>query len=344
MSKIRVLLVDDSSFMRVVLSDIVNGQEDITVIDTATDGKEAVEKTKSLKPDVVLLDLTMKDYDGLYAIRNIMADIPTPIVILSSVRSTNAVAAIEALEAGAYDFLDKPAGIINSKIREIEDQICNKIRQASKIDVKNLKIIKKSNNHLHTFDSLNTYDVITIGASTGGTGAIEHILMNLPSNLPLPVLIAQHMPPEFVHSFAIRLNNIVPLQVKVATEGEIIRANTVYLMPGNANVRVKRTASNVKFQFTDAVYKEYNNPSVDCLFESVEVAYGKKIIAIILTGMGKDGTNGITRIKHSGGYTIAQDQSSSIVWGMPRSAIENGAINQVVSLIEIPGFIVSCMS
>ena len=344
--KIKVLLVDDSSFMRVVLSDIVNSSPDITVLDTAVDGKEAVDKTRLLKPDVVLLDLTMKDYDGLYAVKHIMADCPTPIVILSSLGNTNPDAYVEALEAGAYDFLNKPEGIINSKIRNIDQLIFEKIKAASRIDIKNLKLRTTNiNNHIHTFDKRLPFHAVVIGSSTGGTGAIEHIIINLPQNFPVPVLVAQHMPAEFVNSFASRLNGLTPLDVKVAEEGEILRGNTVYIMPGYTNTFVKRRGEQkVVFEFTDKSYPEFNHPSVDCLMTSAAEVYGKNLIALILTGMGKDGTEGMKAIYGKGGYTIAQDEKSSVVWGMPKSAYEAGIVKQVLPLNDMPHFIVSALS
>lgn len=344
--KTKVLLVDDSGFMRIILSDIVNSYSDVMVIDTAVNGKEAVQKNTELKPDVILLDLTMKDYDGLYAIKNIMVDNPTPIVILSSIRSTNPDAVIEALEAGAYDFLDKPHGMIGSKIRDIEGQIYKKIKQAALIDRKSLTVKNKSvNTYDHTFDHAPNYDVIVIGSSTGGTGAIETILQNIPGNLPLSIVIAQHMPEEFIQSFANRLNNQIPLHVKVAEHNEYLKKGTVYLLPGSTNTKiVKISASGTpKFQFTEETFKEFNCPSIDCLLLSVADIYGNKGMGIILTGMGKDGTQGLKKMFEKGAYTIAQDAATSIVYGMPKSAFEAGCTKAVLPLKEMSGFIVSAL-
>ncbi len=344
-SKIKVLLADDSGFMRMMITDIVNSEDDIQIIDTAVNGKEAVEKTMELNPDVLLLDLTMEDYDGLYAIQKIMLAKPLPIVILSSIRSSNPGAALDALNAGAYDFIDKPSGMISSKIREINKVICNKIREASKIDIHSFVSSNKRNHNEHTFEEVR-YDVIAIGASTGGTGSIEFILLNLPSNLPVPVIIAQHMPAEFISSFAKRLDELIQTKVKVAQDNEYVLPNVIYILPGTTNMIVKKNANDrfPRFSAITKTYTEFNFPSVDGLMESVAEVYGKKGLGVILTGMGKDGTEGMVKLNKNGGYTIAQDQESSVVWGMPRSAWEAGSVKQLVNLKEMPGFIVSCIS
>jgi len=343
--KIRVLLVDDSGFMRMVLSDIINSSPDIEVVDTAVDGKEATEKTKSLKPDVVLLDLTMKDYDGLYAVKHIMDEFPTPIVILSAMGNSNPDAYIEAMSAGALDFLNKPAGLANSKIREIDHQIFNKIRAAAQVDVKNLvrkQVIKNSN--LHSFETHLPYDVIVIGASTGGTGAIEQILTKLPSNIPVPVVIAQHMPAEFVTSFAARLNELIPIEVKVASVNENLRRGVIYIAPGDINIILSKTAGGVKISLTDKEYQEFNHPSVDALLESAAEVYGNKALGIILTGMGKDGASGMEKMYKAGAYTIAQDEKTSVVFGMPKAACELGVVKKMLPIHEMATFIVSALS
>ncbi len=346
--KIKVLLVDDSSFMRVVLADIINAHPKIEVTDTASNGKEAIEKTLTSRPNVVLLDLTMADYDGMYALQKIMEQHPVPVIILSSIRSTNPRAIVEALNAGAYDFLDKPTGLVGSKIRQIEDQICHKIIEASQVDPQNLVLkIKKSTNFNHSFqDSTLHYQIIAIGASTGGTGAIEHILMNFPKNLPVPVVICQHMPADFIVSYAERLGHATQLLVKVAAHNEPLVDGTIYLLPGHINTKIVKNNINGQphFEFTSEIFEEYNHPSIDCMMQSVAEVYLQKSIGIILTGMGKDGTFGLSKIFKNGGYTIAQDQKSCVVYGMPKAAFEANIVNKVVSLHDMPSFIISAIA
>lgn len=343
---IKVLLVDDSGFMRIVLADIINAQKDIKVIDTASNGKEAVEKTILIKPDVVLLDLTMAEYDGMYAIKKIMEQFPVPIVILSSIRATNPSAVLDALNAGAVDFLDKPVSVVGSNIRQIDHLICTKIKQAASANLKNVVANQGfSNQNNHTFENKLNYDFIVIGASTGGTGAIEQILVNLPQNLPIPVVVCQHMPPEFIHSFAERLNQATPIHVKVATENEELLGGHVYLMPGHTNTKIieAKNGYNPRFVFTSDTFAEYNNPSINCIMASAAMVYKEKCMGIILTGMGKDGTIGLSKIYNSGGYTIAQDEKSSIVYGMPKEAFEAQVVKKVVSLQNMAGFIISAL-
>lgn len=343
--KIRVLLVDDSGFMRMVLTDIINNHPNMEVIDTAEDGKQAVEKSLALLPDVVLLDLNMKNYDGLYAVKNIMAQRPTPIIMLSSMGNTYPDAYVEALNEGAIDFINKPEGVVNANIREIQSKIYGKILQAKQTNINSIKNKKTGVNHFaHTFNKRLNYEIVAIGASTGGTGSIEQILQKLPENFPLPIVIAQHMPEEFVYSFAARLNQMLPLEVKVAQPNEVVRNGYIYIMPGNANLMLAKHLGNVKFIDSNTTYTEFNHPSVDCLFNSVASVYGSKSIAILLTGMGKDGALGLLEVKNAKGFTIAQDQATSIVWGMPKAAIDLGAADYVLPIHEIATFAVSAIS
>lgn len=343
MSKIKVLLVDDSNFMRIVLNNILAADPDISVIDTAVNGKEAYEKAMELSPDVILLDLIMKDFDGIYALRHIMSTKPIPVVVISASGSDPDIV-MQAMEEGAYDFIHKPAGLVNSKIKEMRDYIISTVRNAAVTDARKLKRNPKKNTNRHTFDSQILFQIICIGASTGGTGAIEQILTNLPSNMPVPIVIAQHMPNEFITSFAQRLNTLISNEVKVAQDGEVLKANVVYINPGNANLKIIAKQGQIMFEYTSELFKEFNFPSVDCLMQSVADAYKEKSIGVILTGMGKDGTLGMKRMFQNGAYTIAQDEETSIVWGMPKSAYESGAIKKVLPLGEIPVFLVGCLS
>ena len=343
--KVNVLLADDSGFMRLILSDMLGSDGGIEVVGTAGNGQEAYEKTRILKPDVVLLDLVMPEYDGLYAVKQIMANCPTPIVVLSALGNTNSEAVFEALDAGAYDFLSKPAGVLGSRIREIEEQLVAKIHHASAADLRALYRKKtKGNNNAHTFDSQLSYDVVVVGASTGGTGAIEEILQRLPTNFPLPIVIAQHMPADFVESFARRLNDMLPVTVKVAKTGESPQNGIVYILPGEQNTTLLQEGGKVRFHRTRQRYPEFNNPSVDALMLSAANCFGGRAIGILLTGMGKDGAEGMAALHRHGAFTIAQNEQSSVVFGMPRAAIERGAARAVLPVKEIAGFVVSCLS
>jgi len=337
------LLIEDSAFMRILLSDYLKSDPEVELIAVGNNGKDGFEKTKMHRPDVVVTDMVMPDFDGLYGIKNIMKECPTPIIVLSSLDKTNPQI-FDALKAGALEFVDKPKSDIQGTFKGGGYELLNLIKSFADID----DITQKSANllevtHQHTFSSQLEYDIIAIGASTGGPGATESIITRLPGNLAIPVVIAQHMPPRFLVSYAERLDKLTPLRVKIPNAGEELKPGYVYVAPGNTNTRVMIQAGKPIFRFTSKKYKEFNEPSVDCLFESVGDAYGKKAIGVILTGMGRDGTLGLKRIKSLGGRVISQDEASAVVYGMPKSAYDAGVVDQIVKLRDIPGYIVSCL-
>jgi two-component system, chemotaxis family, protein-glutamate methylesterase/glutaminase len=342
--KIRTLLIEDSAFMRILITDLLRAAPDIELVGAAGNGKEGVEKTLSLRPDVVITDMVMPQYDGLYAVRSIMKQRPTPIILLSSLERNDAQV-FEALEAGAFDFVEKPRGDLKEGIRKSDYRLTELVRAAahSKAAVPGARKGRK-NTHAHVFSADLHYRIIVIGASTGGPGAVEQVVKQLPVNLALPVVIAQHMPPSFIDSFARRLDLLTPLKVRVATANEVLEAGTIYLAPGHANMEVERSPvnGNVNVCFTDRVYREFNFPSIDCLMESVARVYGSAAMGVVLTGMGKDGTEGLMAMKNSGGLTLVQDEESCVVYGMPKAAWDAGAARHQIRLKEIPGFIISC--
>jgi len=345
---IKVLLVDDSNFMRMVISNMLGEDAGIHLVGSAENGHDAYEKTKLLKPDVILLDLIMKDFDGLYAVKKIMAECPTSIIILSGVGNSDMGPVFEALEAGACDFLNKPDGTKEGGIRGISNQLILKIYEVAKVD-KN-KLLRKNtvaNINQHTFDTYLPYEIFAIGSSTGGPGALEEVLKHIPSNFPLPIVIAQHMPANFVHSFAARLTATIPLKVKVMEKGDVLQAGQIYIAPGDHNVYLSKEnllSKRAVVEYTTEQFVEFNEPSVDCLMLSVAKLYGNKAIAAILTGMGRDGAVGMEALFKSGAYTIAQDERTSVVFGMPKAAIDKGAIKQVLPITQIAGFVVSALS
>jgi len=342
--RIRTLLIEDSAFMRIVISDIIRGDQTLELVGTAADGRVGTEMALQLKPDVVITDMVMPEYDGMYVVKSIMESRPIPIILLSSLEKSN-VRIFDALQGGAFEFIDKPTDIESA--RNSSYPLTRLIHQAARTDISRLKArqVARQNSFVHTFSGTLNYDIVAIGASTGGPGAVELIINNLPQNLQVPVVIAQHMPARFLETFAVRLNEKSPLPVKLAYRGEQIKAGTVYLASGEANTRIELNLVNGApiFTHTAKKYEEFNFPSVDCLFESVADVYGNRSIGVILTGMGKDGVAGLARIQGKGGYTIAQDEESSVVYGMPKAAADQGVVKQVVKLKEIAGFIVSCL-
>lgn len=341
---IRVLIADDSVFMRMLIRDILEETPGIKVIAQAKDGKEAGEMCLAHKPDVVLLDMTMGHYDGIYGVKKIVEECPTPIIILSALGNTDMSKIMEALKLGAIDYLNKPAKN-NSNIREVGEPLIEKVREAAQIRMtKKIEIASSVNINPHSFSEQLNYDVIVIGSSTGGPTAVEKVITNLPGNLTIPVLIAQHMPSNFVPSFASRLDALTPLSVTMARKDDVVEKGKVFIAPGSRNIIVKRENDKVIIDYTAQRYKDFNFPSVTGLMASVAEVYGGRCIGVILTGMGKDGTEGMKAIKEAGGYTIAQSEESCVVYGMPRSAVEGGFVKQIVPLNEIGGFLVSCLS
>ena len=336
---IKILVVDDSAFMRLLLTDLISSDPDLEIIATAVNGLDASEKVAEFSPDVVVLDLNMADYDGLFAVKKIMAEKPTPILILSSVGNTNLNPIFEALKLGAVDYMNKPDRN-NFKMRDMNSELISKIKAAARAKPRMLadaaapkKIIrrKKSSN----------YDIVAIGASTGGPSAIEQVITNLPGDFNLPVIICQHMPPLFIAPFVNRLNGLTDLSVVVAVKSMSPTPGTIMVCPGHSNTVLKQNGNRVSVDFDDTVYREYNNPSINAMMKSVAEIYGGKSVGVLLTGMGKDGVEGMLSIKAKGGYTIAQDKDSSVIYGMPKVAVEQGAVKVSLDIKEIGDHLVN---
>jgi two-component system, chemotaxis family, protein-glutamate methylesterase/glutaminase len=341
MSRVRTLLIEDSGFMRIMISDMLRSDAKIDLIGTAPNGKEGVEKAFALNPDVIVTDMVMPEYDGLYVVKAIMKQKRTPIILLSSLER-NDTKIFDALKEGAVDFFMKPDAL--NKNDDSALVLRNLVLNAAQADLNaHVLDVQKSNTQSHTYEQ-HSIELIAIGASTGGPAAIEYIVRNLPANLPIPVVIAQHMPVHFISTFAQRLNEHSPIPVQVAYAGTALKNGTIYIVSGEANAAVYRDpiGNLLRIRHMDKSYAEYNHPSVNCLFESVAETCGSKSIAVLLTGMGKDGATGLKKILDEGGTTVAQDEESSVVYGMPKVAVELGAAKRVIKLTHIPGFIVSC--
>jgi len=344
-NKISVLIADDSVFMRMLIKDILEEDPDINVVAQAKNGRDALEQCLIFKPNVVLMDMNMGDFDGVYGVKKIMEECPTPIVILSAMGNTDMSPILEALSEGAVDYLNKPAQN-NTNLREVGAPLIQKVKEASQIKLSVILIKKDTliNENPHSFSDDLNYDIIVIGSSTGGPTAVEQVITKLPGNLAVPVIIAQHMPANFVPSFANRLNGLTPLQVSMARKDDVVEKGKILIAPGSRNIIVKRENNKIVIDFSPLRFKDFNFPSVNGLMLSVAEVYGKKSIGVILTGMGRDGTDGMVAIKKAGGYTIAQSEDTCVVYGMPKSAVDTGSVNQIVSLKEIGGFLVSCLS
>lgn len=342
MGKVNVILIEDSALMRLVVSDILRSDPDLNIMATANNGEEGAIKVDEFNPDVVITDLVMPDYDGIYAIKEIRKTSRVPIMVLSAANSSSSMV-FDAMQAGATDFMEKPQGGA-TKVREMDYKLTDAVKKLAKAKLGASGSVGKSVTNSHVFASKLPYDAIVIGSSTGGPSAVEEVLKKLPGNLPVPVVIAQHMPKNFIGPFAKRLNTITPLEVTVAEYGERLKPSKIYVCGGDANTELESSGSNVKFKSNSDHYHEFNNPSVTCLFDAAAAVYGKRCIAVMLTGMGKDGATGMLKIKEKGGFTIAQEASTCVVNGMPGAAVKIGAATHQVKLKDIAAFMVSVLS
>ncbi len=353
MAVIRVLVVDDSAIVRDVLSSIIEEQDDMEVAGTAPDPFIARDKIVQLNPDVVTLDIEMPRMDGLTFLEKIMIYNPLPVIIVSSVTTADPHAAVKALELGAFDVVNKPGGSIS--IEDVKYEVVEKIRNAYNersnfidkwklLGKKKLSVVasnkyRKRAQHSVLSEIQTTDKLIAIGASTGGTVALEQLFAELPKNLP-PILIVQHMPVFFTYQFADRLNTLSELTIREAEADELIVAGTVYIAPGGKHLEIVRRGANLYTSLHEGDRVNFQRPAVDVLFDSVAAVVGKNALGIILTGMGKDGAQGLLSMRRAGARTIAQDEESSIVWGMPGAAVALGAAEKIVALDKIPELII----
>ena len=346
MRVINVLIADDSGFMQLLIKSILMADKQINVVGTAGNGKEAFELTKKKNPDVVLMDLLMPEYDGRYGIRKIMDQHPTPVIILSKVGNTNLDTIMSCLDLGAVDYINKPEGG-NTKLRKVDTSLLRMVKNAAAVDCKKLlKSRIESNRQPHTFNGKRVFDIIVIGASTGGPNALERIIKKFPVNLNIPVLIVQHMPVHFIQSLAVRFDKMVDQKVLVAKEGMEIKGGSIYIAPGKKNISLYRDqlTGSIRFTRSRKSYKAYNNPSINSVMEGVAKIYGNRSVGVILTGMGTDGADGLEAIYRAGGYTVAQDKESSVVYGMPKEAANKKVVKRIVPIDEMGEFLISCIS
>ncbi|MCX7774128.1 MAG: chemotaxis response regulator protein-glutamate methylesterase [Clostridia bacterium] len=338
--KIKVLIVDDSAVVRKILSDELSQYPDIEVVGTAVDPYAGRDKIVQLKPDVLLLDVEMPRMDGLTFLGILMKYYPMPVIIVSSLGEAGGQVAMKALELGAADVMAKPG--LSYSVKDMSSQLADKIRavfgmkvKAPLQQVKPLVTPVKSNALIKT-----TNKIIAIGASTGGTEAIKDVLIRLPADMP-PILIVQHMPQYFTKSFADRLNTLCSLKVKEGEDGEPVTPGKVLIAPGNYHMTLNRSGANYYVQIKDGPMVFHQRPSVEILFESVAKYAGANSVGVLLTGMGKDGAKGLLSMREAGAYTIAQDEKSCVVYGMPREAALLGAAAKVAPLDSISDLILA---
>jgi len=342
---IKVLIVDDSAVVRAILTEELSKYKDIEIVGSAVDPYAARDKIVKLKPDVITLDLEMPRMDGLSFLVKLMKYYPLPVVVLSSLTPKNSETALKALELGAIEVLCKPGSAYSTL--DVSRNLVNAIRAAASAKIK--KQLKKSapapetSTPLVNFRFQTTHKVIAIGASTGGTKAIEIILMGMPITAP-GIVIVQHMPENFTTAFAKRLNDICQIEVREAKDNDHVVPGLALIAPGNRHMLLHRSGANYLVRIKDGVPVYYQRPSVDVLFRSVAKHASKNAVGVLLTGMGADGAKGLLEMRENGAYTMAQDEETSIVFGMPKEAIKIGAADEIAPLPQISNCIISALN
>ena len=350
--KFRVLVVDDSAFMCKVLETIFNADSQLQVVGRARDGREAIVLSESLKPDVITMDLNMPHMDGLQATANIMTNNPRPIVIVSSESKEGATSTLKALELGAIDFVTKPSSGIDLDMQSVKEELLRKVRVAAKVRV--VRTASRLANAVQAtlkstqaptpatarpartvsseFSDLR-FPVVVLGASTGGPATVMRLAPGFTRDFPAAVILVQHMPAAFTTQYALQLSEFTSIRVKEAEQGEAIQPGTLYICPGGQHLRLSSTGR-AELDSTSGRIEGYL-PNIDVTMESVASFAGPMSIGAVLTGMGSDGARGARSIKNSGGYVLAQDEATSVIFGMPAETIKTGVVDQVLGIDEI---------
>lgn len=355
---IRVLIIDDSALVRNLLKRILEKDPQIKVVGSAADAYIAREKIKKLHPDVLTLDVEMPKMDGITFLGNLMRLHPMPVVMVSSLTTKGAEATLQALELGAIDFVGKPQGELDGSLETVGEEIIHKVKTAAKANIRaagrGRSSVPLSVEEKQTVDAVIPAasrrqaggvlpPLLAIGASTGGTEAIKDVLVDLPRDMPA-IVITQHIPPGFSTAFTQRMDRLATLTVHEAVEGQQILPGHVYIAPGAQHLLVARNDKGYYCKLSDGPRVNRHKPSVDVLFRSVAQTAGRNATGVILTGMGDDGARSLLEMREAGARTIAQDEESSVVWGMPGAAVKHGAAEQVLPLEKIPSTLVYLLS
>jgi len=339
LNPIRVLIIDDSAFSRQTIKEILEKVPQVEIAGLAYDGQDGMAKILKLKPDIVTLDIEMPGMDGFTLLRWIMKEKPLPVIVVSAHFDDPTV--FKALELGAVDFVKKPTNRASKELREIENDLVSKVLVVFSLRMEKLKKalslleLKESKNN-YLFED-NSFEIIAIGASTGGPTAIQTILTRLPEKFPCAIVISQHMPRGFTRQFADRISNISQLHVKEAEHGEPVESGKVLISPGGHHMVFEKLRKKIYTILKDSSGKDKYVPSIDKMMKSVADIYKSKTMGILLTGMGNDGKEGMLEIKKKGGFTIAESEKSAIVFGMPKEIIQAGGVDKVLVLQDIPG-------
>ena len=346
--KIRVLVVDDSALMRQFISDILRSDPRIEVAGTARDGRDALAQIHNLKPDVVTMDVEMPNMSGLQALDEIMKTNPLPVIMVSSMTQEGAETTLKALSLGCVDFIGKPSGAISLNIKTVGQEIIDKVIAASTARVRTrgglsasqARTIAPAVRMNPPVNLTGRRDIVAIASSTGGPMALSELIPKLPKKFPVPIVITQHMPKEFTPSFAKRLNDSSEVEVVEGFDGLTLKPGRVVIAPGGKHLTIKRRAGSAVCSLSDAPPVLSVKPAANIMFLSIADEYGGNVLCVILTGMGRDGTDGAIALKRKGAYVIAESQKSCVVYGMPKAAVDAGVVDEVLPLNEIPDALV----
>lgn len=343
MIKTRVLVIDDSAFSRRTIIKLLEEIHGVEVVGYAVNGEEGLRKVMDIRPDLITMDLEMPGMDGFTLLRIIMTACPTPVIVVSSHSEDERV--FKALELGAVDFVAKPQRALSEQLLEIRDELQQKVGTLLNLNLEGLKnrtkqVVQAEKLPLRKIARLpkggsQKYEVVAIGSSTGGPPALQKLLSQMPGTLPFAVLIAQHMPAGFTRTFAERLNRMFPFEVREASDGEVVLPNQVLVAPGGTNMITVQVRDQVVVRLKTPATEEKYIPSVNAMLHSVARVYGSRVLAVILTGMGNDGSAGVRKVKEAGGAVLAESEDSSVVFGMPREAIATGVVDKVVNLEQM---------
>lgn len=344
MESVRVLVIDDSAFMRKVIPQLITADDRIDVIATARNGEDGLKKVEQFRPDVITLDVEMPIMDGIATLEQIMKRFPTPVIMVSSMTSQGADKTVQAMQLGAVDFIEKPSGPISLDMHLIQTKMIQTIVNATEVDVTK---VTRSRIQMNSKMTTKRYgqSIVAIGTSTGGPRALQSILTSLPKSFPAPIVIVQHMPPRFTKSLADRLNALCAIDVKEAEHGELLQQGVAYIAPGDEHMHIRQVGTSLAAQLNQQAPRHGHRPAVDELFESIAPLRRLHKTAIILTGMGRDGSKGIEVMKERDpqSFVIVESNETALVNGMPRSALATNVVDKVIPLTDIGQAMIDCI-
>lgn len=347
MKPIRVLVIDDSAFMRKMISEILSSDPRLDVVDRARNGEDGIQKIKELSPDVVTMDINMPVMDGISALQAIMRTVPVPVIMLSSQTAAGTEDTLKAIENGAVDFIMKPSGEISLNISTIKNEIISKVIAAASATVspylpkKPPEVPVQEKVFVQPKEHRKKRTIVVLGTSTGGPRALQRVVTDLPEDFTTPILIVQHMPPGFTKSLAKRLDNMTDMHVKEAEHAELVKEKTIYIAPGDYHMTVESVGTALVIKNNQDKPINSHRPAVDALFNSVADLTNVNKVAVVLTGMGSDGSNGIVQLKQKDEdcFVISEAKETSVIYGMPKAAVDTEVVDQVLPLHQLGSFL-----